>query len=145
MHSPTFPDLFALTEVGFVVSATLPGISEPGTTAPRLLALTSTTTQEVFQGDLLRRDGPAESLTSVCHAVSAQEKKLDGCLQGVPLEAMQLLFNYMYAKEPLEVIQGFTMAQLEAVAPLADRFGICKFLADADELLHGKRPKLPGL
>ena len=77
----------------------------------------------------------------------AQEKnlKLSECLQDVPLKAMQQLLNYMYASNPLETIQAFDVTQIEAVAPLADRFDISDFPEDADKLLHGQRPLLAGL
>ena len=63
--------------------------------------------------------------------------KLSSCLEGVSLEAMQLLLRYCYARSPCDTAKGLSNSQLEAVAPLADRFGVAAFLEDADALLHG--------
>ena len=68
-----------------------------------------------------------------------RDTRLSACLDGVPLEAMQLLLQYCYARCPCDFIKGMTNCQLEAVAPLADRFSVAEFLADADMLLHGER------
>jgi hypothetical protein len=63
--------------------------------------------------------------------------KLSSCLEGVSLEGMQLLLRYCYARCPCDVAKGLSNSELEAVAPLADRFGVAAFLEDADALLHG--------